>query len=90
MFYIIQKLAIKEFINITKGIICLLFLPFPELVIVQAILLAVLILLSVIWACCCKKRCIGVSTKRKIGKAPSLNLVSKWRLYREFLLLLRV
>lgn len=30
-----------------------------ELVIVQGVLLAVLILLSVVWACCCKKRCIG-------------------------------
>jgi len=30
-----------------------------ELVIVQGILLAVLIVLSVVWACCCKKRCIG-------------------------------
>jgi len=43
-----------------------------ELVIVQAILLAVLILLSVIWACCCKKRCIGDPTNVSISGLRSL------------------
>merc|ERR1719507_2361995 len=43
-----------------------------ELVIVQAILLAVLILLSVIWACCCKKRCIGDPANVSISGLRSL------------------
>jgi len=43
-----------------------------ELVIVQAILLAVLILLSVIWACCCKKRCIGDPSNVSISGLRSL------------------
>jgi len=43
-----------------------------ELVIVQAILLAVLILLSVIWACCCKKRCIGDPANVSINGLRSL------------------
>merc|ERR1719245_420962 len=30
-----------------------------ELVIVQSVLLSILILLSILWACCCKKRCVG-------------------------------
>merc|ERR1711971_1427800 len=43
-----------------------------ELVIVQAILPAVLILLSVIWACCCKKRCIGDPANVSISGLRSL------------------
>jgi hypothetical protein len=43
-----------------------------ELVIVQAILLAVLILLSVIWACCCKKRCIEDPSNVSISGLRSL------------------
>ena len=43
---------------------CFFFL-FPELVIIQSILLALLVVLSVVWAFCCKKRCVGVSSKNK-------------------------
>jgi len=48
-----DKILLEGSKNVRHGMTTL------ELVIVQGVLLAVLIILSVVWACCCKKRCIG-------------------------------
>ena len=70
-----EKICSSIYCNAVFNLFSNGFFFFPELVIIQSILLALLVVLSVVWAFCCKKRCVGVSSKNNFFFRNSLEFI---------------